>query len=108
MDLHEARSIAVTIDVHKSTQRGNKILPTAAAWIPLAHRGDLPSLDETVLRLSERADNLLERMPWLAALAYSIGLPYSKYSTGDLPDSALGWAMKAHSRQHFSQQTECR
>ena len=44
MDLHEARSIAVTIDVHKSAQRGHQLLPTAAAWIPLAHCGDLPLL----------------------------------------------------------------
>ena len=76
-------------------------MPTQAAWIPLAHCGDLPSLNETVDRLIECADNLLERVPWLAALAYSLGLPYKEYSVENLPDSALEWDMKAHSRQHF-------
>ena len=76
-------------------------MPTRAAWIPLAHCGDLPSLNETVDRLKECADNLLERVPWLAALAYSLGLPYKEYSVENLPDSALEWDMKAHSRQHF-------
>ena len=74
---------------------------TAAAWIPLAHCGDLPSMDETVDALTQHADELLGRMPWLVALAYSLNLPYHYYGTENLPESALKWDMKALSRQHF-------
>jgi len=52
-----------------------KILRTAAAWIPLMHCDDLPTYDATVDGLITHADKLLERMPWLVALAYSLDLP---------------------------------
>ena len=51
IDIHEARMIAKTIDAQKSTKHEHQIVQTRAAWIPLAHCGDLPSLDETVDRL---------------------------------------------------------
>jgi len=106
MDPSKARSTAMTMssrqpNVSRTTKRGNQIMRTAAAWIPLAHCGDLPSMDATVVALTEHADKLLGRMPWLVALAYSLDLPYKIYHTADLPESALEWDMKAHSRQHF-------
>ena len=104
MDPSEATSTAMTMssrqpNVSRTTERGKQIMRTAAAWIPLAHCGDLPSMDATVDALTEHADKLLGRMPWLVALAYSLDLPYKKYHTADLPESALEWDMKAHSRQ---------
>ena len=54
-----------------------------------------------MVALIDQADKLLERMPWLVALAFSLDLPYKIYRTADLPESALEWDMKAHSRQHF-------
>ena len=106
MDPSKASLTAMTMsscqpNVSRTTERGNQIMRTAAAWIPLAHCGDLPSMDATVVALTEHADKLLERRPWLVALAYSLDLPYKKYQTYDLPESALEWDMKAHSRQHF-------
>ena len=85
----------------RTTKRGNSILWTEAAWIPLAHCDDLPSMDTIVAALTVHADNLLGRMPWLVALAYTLDLPYKKEHTWDLPESALEWDMKALSRQHF-------
>ena len=58
-------------------------------------------MDAIVAALTQHADKLLVRMPWLVALAYSLDLPYKIYHTADLPESALEWDMKAHSRQHF-------
>ena len=108
MDPTKARSTAMTMrsrqpNVSRTTERENTILGTAAAWIPLAHCRDLPlpSLDAIVVLLIKCADNLLGRMPWLVALAYSLDLPHKKYRTADLPESALKWDMKALSRQHF-------
>jgi hypothetical protein len=105
IDPTEARLTAAIMtnrqpDVSRTTEH-NKNLRTATAWSPLPHCDDLPSLDATVVALMEHADNLLERMPWLVALAYSLNLPYHNYHTADLPESALEWDMKAHSRQHF-------
>ena len=108
MDPDEAKATADSMVVPSRTKRATRILRTAAAWIPLADGGVLPSLDAVVDALIEHADNLLGRMPWLVALAYSLGLPYRNHLTVDLPESALEWDMKAHSRQHFSQQSECR
>jgi hypothetical protein len=106
MDPTEAKAAAMTMSdsqpiVSRSTERKPNILQTAAAWIPQAHCGDLPPLNETAEALVACADNLLNRMPWLVALAYALDLPYKEYHTNDLPDSALEWDMKALSRQHF-------
>ena len=88
-------------DATRTTQPKKKIMPTQAAWIPQAHCDHPPSLDEIFwAALTEKADNLLGRMPWLVALAYSLDLPYKCYDTQDLPESALEWDMKALSRQH--------
>ena len=86
MDAIEARSTAMTMssgqpNVSRTTKRGNPIMPTQAAWITLAHCGDLPSMDEIVVALIKHADKLLGRWPWLVALAYSLDLPYKKYNT---------------------------
>ena len=109
-DPTEARSTAKTIrspgevlpQLTRTTERGNYILLTAAAWSP-EHEcsGDLSSLDAIVVALTEHADKRLERTHWLAAPAFSLDLPYNKYRTEDLPESAFYWDMKAHSRQHF-------
>ena len=58
-------------------------------------------MDATVYALTGHADNLVVRKPFLAALAYSLTLPYHDFKAADLPESALEWDMKAHSRQHF-------
>ena len=84
MDPTEARSTAMTMrslqpNVSRTTERANRILWTATAWIPLAHCGDLPSLYETEVHLIECADDSLERMPRLVALAYSLGRPHRDY-----------------------------
>ena len=68
MDLTEARSTAMTMsggqpNRSRTTELKKNILPTAAAWIPLAHCG-------------HHVDKLQERMPWLVALTYSLDLPY--------------------------------
>jgi len=106
MDATQARATAVIMssrqpNVSRTTKSGKQMLATAAAWIPLAHCDALPSFDANVAALIEHADKLLERMPWLVALAYSLDLPYKKIHTADLPESALEWDMKALSRQHF-------
>jgi len=85
-------------DVSRITERRKKIiLATASGWIPSAHCGAPPSFEQIITH----ADELLVRMPWLVALAYSLDLPYKKYNTTNLPESALEWDMKALSRQNF-------
>ena len=94
-------------DKRKAEETERNIVETRAYWNPLMHRGDLLFWNETVVRLVECADNLLGRTPWLAALSYSLSLQY-KDGKEDLSDSALDWDMKSLSKQHFSQQSECR
>ena len=58
MDPTRSRSIAMTIPERESivsmkSKREKQILRTAAAWIPLAHCGDLPCLNETIDRLKK-------------------------------------------------------
>ena len=78
----------------RTTERKNNILRTAATWSPLAYCDGFTSLDATVYALMGHADNLVERKPWLAALAYSLTLPYHEFKAADLPESALEWDMK--------------
>ena len=104
MDVSEARSIAMSMSscqlhASRTTKSVDSIVRTEAAWIPMAYCGDLPSMDAIVVALTQHADKLLARMPWLVALAYSLDLPYKKYYAYNLPKSALKWDMKALSRQ---------
>ena len=76
MHLHDAKSIAEETHLEQCTKPERNIVETRAYWNPLVHRGELLSWNETVVRLVECADNLLERTPWLAALSYSLSLKY--------------------------------
>ena len=84
-----------------TNEHGDGIPRSAAAGIPWARCGDLPSLDAIAAGLISDADKLLDRVPWLAALAYVIDLPYKDRTAADRPDSALEWDRKALSRENY-------